>query len=121
MATRALLIFRWSARITGLLLVCMVVIFAIGEGLPKLFPQPPSVVTEFIAMFLMLVGFLAGWRWEVAGGFLAISGFAIFSVTEMIASGKPPHGALLLFVVPGVLYLATYIAAKLCYFAPNPR
>ena len=59
---------RWSARITGLLLAGMVLLFMIGEGPPNPWNQPPRVQVEFLGMALMVAGFLAGWRWAGAGG-----------------------------------------------------
>ena len=52
-------------------------------------------------MILMLAGFLAGWRWEAAGGLLALIGFAVFAAVEVVVNRKPPGGAIPLFVVPG--------------------
>ena len=43
MATRILLGLRWSARILGLLLVGMVLVFLVGEGPPNPVRQPPAV------------------------------------------------------------------------------
>ena len=96
---------RWSARVAGLLLVALVVVFLVGEGPPNPFRQPLPVQAEFLAMVLMLAGFLVGWRWEAAGGLTAIIGFALFAATEVIVNGKPPHGAIPLFAIPGLLYL----------------
>jgi|SRR5271157_4985524 len=114
MAAWALFGLRWSARITSLLLVGMVLIFMVGEGPPNPFKQPPPVQFEFLGMSLMLVGFLAGWRWVGAGGLVAVIGFLVFAATEVIVNGSPPSGAIPLFAVPGVLYLLNYgLAASL--------
>ena len=63
-------------------------------------------------MILMVVGFLAGWRWEAVGGLLALLGFAAFAATEVVVNRRPPGGAIPLFVVPGVLYLLRYTMEK---------
>ena len=110
MATWILPALRWSARVTGLLLVGLVLIIIVGEGPPNPFRQPPPVQIEFLGMFLMVVGFLAGWRWEAIGGLLAMTGFALFAATELIVNGRPPGGAIPLFAIPGVLYLLSYCA-----------
>lgn len=102
------LILRWSARVTGLLLVAMVLLFAIGEGVPNISRQPVPVQLGFFAMGLMLVGFLVGWRWEGVGGGLALAGFATFLAVELATNGRPPGGAIPWFVVPGLLYLFSY-------------
>ena len=97
---------RWAARISGLLLVGLVLLIAIGEGgPPNILAQPLPVQIEFAAMFLMLVAFLVGWRWEAVGGVAAIAGFLLFLATELVVNGKPPGGAISLFAIPGVLLL----------------
>jgi hypothetical protein len=97
---------RWLARITGLILAGLVLLFVVGEGPPNPVRQPFSVQLEFLAMFLMLAGFLLGWRWEAVGGIVAIVGFGIFFATEMVVNGRPPGMAIPLFAIPGVLFLA---------------
>jgi len=112
MAVWTLLGLCWSARITGLLLVGLVLIFMVGEGPPNPFNQPPPVQIEFLGMALMLVGFLAGWRREGAGGLMAMIGFIVFAATEAIVNRRPPGGAIPLFAVPGVLNLLDYGVRK---------
>ena len=116
MATWILSGLRWSARVCcGLLLVGMVLLFLVGQGPPNPFKQPPPVQIEFLGMILMLVGFLAGWRWEPAGGLLVLLGFAVFAATEVVVNKCPPGGAIPLFAIPGVLYLLSWGArAKFC-------
>jgi hypothetical protein len=108
MARKVLLVVRWSARITSLMLVALVLVFMVGEGPPNPFKQPSSVQVEFLGMALMLAGFLLGWRWEAMGGIMAVVGFAAFFATELVVNGRPPGGAIPLFVVPGVLFLVSY-------------
>lgn len=103
------LILRWSARITGLLLVGLVLFFVIGYGgAPNVFRQPLATQVEIFAMVVVLAGFLVGWRWEGVGGVMAVGGCVAFLVAELAANGKPPGGALPLFAVPGILLLLSY-------------
>ena len=111
MVYRILLGLRWSARISGLLLVGLVLVFMVGEGVPNVFGNRCRSRSNFLGIFLML-GFLLGWRWEALGGGLAVGGFAMFFVTELIVHRRPPGGALPLFAVPGVLLLLSYAAGK---------
>jgi hypothetical protein len=76
-------------------------------GPPNVFRMPVAVQLEFFGLFLSLAGFLLGWRWEGLGGVLAAAGFAIFYGTELIVNGRPPGGAIPLFVVPALLLLAS--------------
>lgn len=100
--------FRWSARITGLLLVGLVAVVVAGQGPPNPLHAPPSVQVEFLGLLLVLAGCLAGWRWEGLGGLLVVAGFGAFVVTELAVNGKLPGGAIPLFAVPGVLFLAAF-------------
>jgi len=96
---------RWTARILGSLLVLMIVILAIGEGMPNPFTQLLSVQLGFLALALITVGILGAWRWELAGGTLSLVGWGLFVAAVM----HPPRG-LNWFVgalaLPGILYVA---------------
>ena len=96
---------RWTARILGALLVLMILVIAIGEGMPNPFTQPMAVQVGFLALSLIMIGILGGWRWELAGGTLSLFGWSLFVVAVM----HPPRG-LNWFVgalaLPGLLYLA---------------
>lgn len=94
---------RWTARVTGTLLVLLIVIIGIGEGMPNPFTQPPAVQVGFLALALLMIGILAGWRWEFAGGVISLAGWCLF-----LASVKC---RLTCFVwalaLPGVLYVVS--------------
>jgi len=83
----------------------MVVLIAIGEGMPNPFTQPMPVQFGFLALALVMIGILGGWRWELAGGILSLVGWGLFVVAVM----HPPRG-LNWFVgalaLPGLLYVA---------------
>ena len=96
---------RWTARIIGTLLVLMVALIAIGEGMPNPFTQPMSVQVGFLALALIMIGILAGWRWELAGGILSLFGWVLFVVAVM----HPPRGLnwfVSALALPGILYIA---------------
>jgi hypothetical protein len=114
MRTWILLGLRWSARITGLLLVALVLLIAAGEGVFNPLKAPAPVQVESVALILILVGFLVGWRSERLGALLALVGFAVFTATELAVNGKPPGGAIPLMAVPGILYLASYGVGLKC-------
>ena len=38
----------------------------------------------------------------------SIFGFGVFLATEMVVNGKPPGGAIPLFLIPGVLFLISF-------------
>jgi hypothetical protein len=54
-----------------------------------------------------LLGYLLGWRYEFAGGLLAILGTVAFFVVCALTLGLPSAAAIG-FAVPGVLYLVAW-------------
>ena len=98
---------RWIARLSALLLVSLVVVIALGEGVPNVQTLPGSVQLQFLALAIMVCGFAAGWRWEVVGGCVALLGFALFCGVELAVNGVLPGGALFLFCIPALLLLAS--------------
>ncbi len=95
---------RWTARILGALLVIVIIALAVGEGVPNPLTQPVAVQIGFLALAMIMIGLLAGWRWELAGGILSLAGWCLFvgAVTNF------PRG-LNLFVwalaMPGLLHV----------------
>ena len=72
---------RWVARIVSALLVAVMVILLIKKGMPHPLMHPGSMsmiaLVGFVGIVLILVGFLAGWRWELAGGVLSLVGICL--------------------------------------------
>jgi hypothetical protein len=96
---------RWTARILGTLLLLMVVVLAVGEGMPNPVTQPVRVQVGFLALALLMVGILGGWRWELAGGTLSLVGWGLFVVAVI----HPPRGLnwfVSVLALPGILYVA---------------
>jgi hypothetical protein len=96
---------RWTARILGTFLVLMIVLIAVGEGMPNLLTQPTKVQIAFLALALVMIGILAGWRWELAGGTLSLFGCGLF----VVAVTHPARGLNWLvgaLALPGALYVA---------------
>jgi hypothetical protein len=71
---------RWTARIIGTLLVLSIVIIVIGERMPNPLTQPTRGQIICLAMALIMIGILIGWRWELAGGIMSLAGFCLASV-----------------------------------------
>src|ERR1039457_5196208 len=67
----------WTARVAGALLVIFAVVIAVGEGMPNPFTQPLAIQIGFLALAMILIGILAGWRWELAGGVLSLAGWCL--------------------------------------------
>jgi hypothetical protein len=104
---------RWAARVTGLLLLVLVVATVIGEGgPPNVFDQPMPVQLEFAALGLMLLGLVVGWVREGVGGLLVLLGLAAFNAVELAVNGRLALGAFPLFAVPGVLLLLSALLGR---------
>lgn len=102
---------KWSGRVLGTLLVIIVIAIAIGEGIPNPFTQPPLVQYGFFAFGLILLGILAGWKWEVAGGLVSLMGWFLFlPLTLGSQSGIQPF--FITLALPGTLYLASKLIIR---------
>jgi hypothetical protein len=105
---------RWGARILGTLLVGLVLLFLVGEGVPRLSDLPLHIVLMFVANLLCLAGFVMLWRWELPGGLLALLGIAAFYGLNYAASGRFPGGWVFpLFFAPGALATVAGLLAGL--------
>ena len=94
---------RWTARVAGALLVIFAVVIAVGEGMPNLFTQPLAIQIGFLALAMILIGILAGWRWELAGGVLSLAGWCLFFGS--VVGAKRLNVFVSLLALPGILYL----------------
>ncbi len=75
-------IVRWTARILGTLLLAVYGLFVIGEGLPPIGSQPGGVQLSFVAVGLMLLGFIIGWKREGTAAILIGSGWTLWHISE---------------------------------------
>ncbi len=90
METRAtsrtsVLALRWIVRIVGSLFAAFWFYFLIGEYLEgRTRPQNPPIaigaVVELTIVSLSLVGLLVAWKWELAGGAVALAAFVLANV-----------------------------------------
>jgi hypothetical protein len=84
---------------------------AIAEGMPNPLTQPMRVLVGFLALALVMIGILGGWRWELAGGTLSLLGWGLFVVAVM-----HPLRGLNWFVgalaLPGILYVAGALLSR---------
>ena len=85
-------VLRWGARLTGMGMVILFLVFFIGESWDH--PAPLPFVSlgieeslEMVATLVMAVGALVGWRRERLGGWLSLLGGLGFVVIESLGSG----------------------------------
>ncbi len=79
---KAVLIARWTARVFGTLLLAFYGFFVLGEGLPPIAAQPEGVQLNFIALGVMLAGFIVGWKREGTAALLIASGWTLWQIAE---------------------------------------
>ena len=103
---------RWTARIAGILLVVVLLVFALGEGMPNLLTLPIWDQIAFLGMALVMIGSLLGWRFELAGGIMALAGFFLVFVSLFIGKGLALTGFFIALALPGVLYLASALLRR---------
>ncbi len=70
-----IMVIRWLARITGLMLGLMVVITYLSEGIPTAAQIVKPEGWVFIAMAVMVAGAIGAWWKELIGALLMIVGF----------------------------------------------
>ena len=102
---------RWGARILGLAMILLVLLFFIGEGImggdmPNLLTMSLAEDFLFLALLMTLLGIVVAWRWEGIGGILIVGSVLLFESINAIAIGYWRIGVLdPLFVLVGLLFL----------------
>lgn len=85
--------------------VVIVFAIAIGEGMPNPFAQPLDVQIGFLALALIMIGILAGWRWELFGGALSLAGWYLFVLS--VVGARRLNLFISLLALPAILYLTS--------------
>ena len=109
---------RWTARVLGVLMFVSTLIIAIGEGMPNPFTQPVIVQVGFLALALIILGILAGWRWELSGGIMSLVGWGLLVIPVIKHSPRGPNPFFVVMAVPGILYVASALLRR--YRAKHP-
>ena len=85
--------FSWVVKAAGMVLLLLVVVIAVGEGLPnplKLTTVELVQMTNFVAA---LSGLVLALRWQGLGGLVTVAGIFLFSTVETIEHQKLFAGA----------------------------
>ncbi len=80
--------FSWVVKGAGMALLLLVVVIAVGEGLPnplKLTAIELVQITNFLAV---LSGLVLALRWQGLGGLFTVAGIFLFSIVETIEHQK---------------------------------
>jgi len=105
-------VMRWGGRVLAMLAAALFLLFLWQAG-TKVFPSlswtRPQGWPLALAIVAALGGVLAAWRWELAGGVVALVGALAIVVLVVLGSGLDMLFAAVLFVAPlalaGLLYL----------------
>jgi hypothetical protein len=102
-------VFRWTARVAGVILCFAWLGFAITEVARTGF-RTLSVDSSYqaAAFVLVFIGYAVGWRRELFGGLVAIIGTASYFLLVALTIHVLPGIEAAWFAAPGVLYLLTW-------------
>ena len=103
-------IFRWTARIIGIVMVGLVLFIAIGSGVPNIFTQPFIIQLGFFSLAMLLMGIFLAWRWELVGGSMSLVGWVLFIMAERINWQHPL--LFILLAVPSLLFLGSFFLRR---------
>jgi len=96
---------RWAARVLGTLWCGLVVVFAIGEGMPSPSALPLPEQVAMAAAGLWILGCVMGWRWDAAAAAVILLASVVFHLIEgRLWLGWP----LELPTLVGLLYAASW-------------
>ena len=105
---------RWIVRILSLLFVAFYLFIFIGESLegrsrPHNPPMATRAVVELATIGVSLLGLLLAWKWELAGGTVALVAFVLASLIN--------HGLLVFYpvAIAAILFLTCW------WFSRPPR
>jgi hypothetical protein len=101
-------LFRWCARVGGAILIVAWLVSVIFETARQDGAALTPAAYQGAALAVVFIGYVLGWRNELAGGALAILGTAAFFAVHVLAFGALPVLGAASFVVPGVLYLLAW-------------
>ena len=76
-------ILRWILRILGSLIALASVATVVAWPIDVSLADVMRTVVQ-AAFFLMIAGFVAGWKWEFAAGVMILSGYAVFAAINGI-------------------------------------
>jgi hypothetical protein len=109
---------RWSARVTGLLSIGVLLLFLTGEdgliggnGWAKV--RPVEWLGLLFFPFGVLLGLALAWWREALGATVAVVSVAAFYLSQGLLAGRLPGGPwFLIFTAPAVLFFASWFAHR---------
>ena len=95
-------------------LLLFVLLHIIGGDVPNPVKMSAAEGLQFLAFATILLGLIAGWKWDGLGGAVAIGGLVLFFAINFLASGNFPSGWFIVFTpgIPALLFLTSYVMGK---------
>lgn len=102
--------FRWIARVSSGLTVLFILLFFVGYLFVEAEPKTPGPLTTseifmFVGTGLIVVGLIAAWRWEAAGGITAVCGYVLFAVFDGTTVAPWPF---LICLISAILFIISW-------------
>jgi len=99
-------VLKWTARITSLAAIAIILMFIIGESIEF----EAMAWTEMVMLIFFpigtVVGMVVSWRCELTGGIVSMLSLGIFYFSCYLFKGDLPRGPyFLLFTSPAILFL----------------
>lgn len=99
-------VLRWTARLTSLVSIAVVLMFAVADGFNPLNLTPREGMLFLCFPLGVMTGLVMAWKWEGLGGALALGALAGFYALHLAVAGQFPRGwALAVLTVPGLIFL----------------
>ena len=80
--------FSWVVKAVGMALLLLVVVIAVGEGLPNPLKLTTVELVQMINFVAALSGLVLALRWQGLGGLFTVAGIFLFSTVETIEHQK---------------------------------
>jgi len=80
--------FSWVVKAAGMALLLLVVVIAVGEGLPNPLKLTTVELVQMINFVAALSGLVLALRWQGLGGLVTVAGIFLFSTVETIEHQK---------------------------------
>jgi hypothetical protein len=104
---------RWCARAGSIVAVVAWLILLAVEWFQHGSPDLRSLdqVYQAAALAVVFAGYALGWRYELAGGLVAVFGTIAFAAVWVWIFAVPPTATVAWFAAPGLLYILAWYSS----------
>jgi len=95
---------RWTARVLGVGLILLFVVFAVSEG-------PPPLAWRSVALLMAMAGYVLAWFHDLLGGVMILTGTGTLYLINFVQNRRFPAVFPLMFT-PGILLIASVILCR---------